>query len=537
MRICTPAAINAKWQQAVDNADQHQANLKAKRENPIPAPIAPDTPPVPENLDSVLDDLLENNGDNVDITEAAFAFLSRMPDPNDPRSTPAPEDLSEAFRGPDAEKWRAALNEELNNLKQNNVHEVVEIPDSVKPITSKPVMKIKLDKDGNIERFKLRIIACRFKQKAGVDYSEMFAPVANLESIQIICALAAKYDLELDQMDVSTAYLNSVLDEDIYLSPLVGVPIADGFCWKLKRSIYGLKQAGHTWNRTLDKALIDIGFQCLDAETCLYVFRSETREVCFLVVYVDDLLLAASTKSFMREIKAKLTGKFKMRDLGAASFLLGIEIKRNRTNRTISLSQGQYIDKVLEHCGMQDCNPSQTPMATHPHITSDDPEDNTVHQTLTIGTKSVLYPTIIGSLMYAMLGTHPDLAYVVGVLGRYASAPKLCHWEVTKRALCYLKHTRSMELCFQGSDIHLDMDFHGYSDADWCRDTDTSQSTSGFVFISNGAAISYPSKRQTMVALSSTKSEYVGLSNAGQHLAWLRRSSKKLDTSRLSPPA
>ena len=153
------------------------------------------------------------------------------------------------------------------------------------------------------------------------------------------------------------------------------------------------------------------------------------------MVYVDDLLLAASTKVFMHEIKEKLTGCFKMRDLGPASFILGIELACNRAAHTILLGQHQYINKVLERCGMEDCDPSHTPMATHPRITADDPNENEVHHHLIIGTKSISYSTVVGSLMYAMLGTYPNLAYVVGVLRRYASAPKLCHWEVAKRAL------------------------------------------------------------------------------------------------------
>lgn len=124
--------------------------------------------------------------------------------------------------------------------------------------------------------------------------------------------------------------------------------------------------------------------------------------------------------------------------------------------------------------------------------------------------------------MYAMLATRPDLAYTVGVLGRYSANPKKCHWELAKRCLRYLKATEEMELKFDGADVGLDMSFHGFVDADWSGDPDTSRSTSGFVFISNRGAIGWASKRQTMVALSSTESEYIGLCYAGQHLAWLR---------------
>jgi hypothetical protein len=441
-----------------------------------------------------------------------------------PRAYPLPRNIREALSGPEAAGWQEALDAELHSLAENDVYDEVPIPEGVKPITSKPVFKVKIDQNGNVERLKLRIVARGFVQKQGVDYQDTFAPVANLESVRIIHALAAKYDLELDQMDVSTAYLNGELLEELYLLPPDGVQCKPGHCWKLKRSLYGLKQAGRTWNATLDKSLLELGFTRLDAETCLYIYREAGKGggICFLVVYVDDLLLAASSRALMNTIKSMLSSRFKMRDLGPAKFMLGIEVERDRRARTITLSQRQYFDKVLERCGMSECKPLWTPMSQSSRITADDPEDNTtIHEVVWNGQR-VSYPTVVGSLMYAMLGTRPDLAYVVGILGRYAAAPKACHWRIAKHALRYLRGTRDLALRFDGSDIAGAMDFRGYSDADWSGDADTSRSTSGYVFISNRAAIGWSSKRQAMVALSTTESEYIGLSNAGQHLLWLR---------------
>ena len=198
-----------------------------------------------------------------------------------------------------------------------------------------------------------------------------------------------------------------------------------------------------------------------------------------------------------------------------------MEVRRDRSQRKIWLSQRQYVDIVLERSGMMNCKPQWTPMATSVKLSADDPNDNTTHHTMEIDGRTVSYSSVVGSLMYAMMGTRPDLAYLVGVLGRYSANPKQSHWEMVKRGLRYLKATRDMVLQFDGSDVTGDMDFHGYSDADWSGDRDTSRSTSGFVFISNRGAIGWSSKRQSLVALSSTESEYIGLSNAGQHLAWL----------------
>jgi len=254
-----------------------------------------------------------------------------------PSNDNLPQNLQEALNGPDAEKWSDALQEELENLKSNNVYEEVPTPEGVKPITSKGVMRLKFNRNGNITRYKIRIVAQGFVQKEGVDYQEVFAPVANLESIRIIMALAAKYNLELDQMDVTAAYLNGELVEELYMMPPDGVKIKPGHCWRLRRSLYGLKRAGRTWNKRLDQKLRDLQFTRLNAETCLYVYK-KGGGLCFLVVYVDDLLLAATSQAFMNQVKKMLSNAYKMCDLGAAKFVLGLQIKRDRSKRTITLS-------------------------------------------------------------------------------------------------------------------------------------------------------------------------------------------------------
>ena len=459
----------------------------------------------------------EEDGTYAVIDDADLEFFAGL------SSTHADPTWNEAMQGPDSDKWLAGLHEELSSLTANDVYEVVPIPEGVKPITSKPVLRVKFNAAGEIERYKVRIVARGFTQREGVDYNEVFAPVANLESIRIICALAAKYDLELDQLDVSTAYLNGELEEELYMMPPDCVQIAPGYCWRLKRSLYGLKQAGRTWNRTLDKKLRELQFTWLSSETCLYVYK-EGKNLCFLVVYVDDLLLAGSSRQFMDQIKNKRRNTYKMRDLGSASLVLGLNIKRDRKHRTITLSQRKYIDSVLERCGMAECNPVFTPMATNAKMTVDDPVDNTTvtHMALRANGPVISYQSAVGMLMWAMLGTRPDLAYVTGIVGRYSANPKRCHWELLKRVFRYLKGTRDWGITYNGSGIGMDMNFLGYTDADWNGDNDTSRSTSGYVFISNDGAISWSSRRQSMVALSSTESEYIGLSNAGQHLAWLR---------------
>ena len=174
----------------------------------------------------------------------------------------------------------------------------------------------------------------------------------------------------------------------------------------------------------MDLKLRELGFTRLDAETCLYVFWKD-GQVCFPVVYVNDLLLAATTRKFMDSIKAKLSASFKMWDLGEAKYIVGIKIKRNHKLQTISLSQSQYSHTVLECTSMSTCKPVWTPMVHNSQLSATDPEDDQVIQEQVIEGCQVSYLTIIGSLMYLMLGTRPDIAYAVGTLSRFSAKPKL----------------------------------------------------------------------------------------------------------------
>ena len=183
---------------------------------------------------------------------------------------------------------------------------------------------------------------------------------------------------------------------------------------------------------------------------------------------------------------------------------------------------------------MKDCKPTYTPLQHNLKLTPVQPGETPIPE-MTIDRKRVSYLTIIGSLMYAMLGTRLDLAFAVGLLSCFSAAPTSAHWEAAKRTLRYLQATKDMELVYDGSDVAIDMDFHGYSDADWSSDLDTSRSTSGYIFISNRAAISWASKRQSMVALSSTESEYIGLSITGQHIQWLRTFFDEIGQSQSGP--
>ncbi|RVW25234.1 Retrovirus-related Pol polyprotein from transposon TNT 1-94 [Vitis vinifera] len=241
---------------------------------------------------------------------------------------------------------------------------VIELPKGVKPIGCKWIFKTKRDSKGNIVRYKARLVAKGFTQKEGIDYKETFSPVSSKDSFRIIMALVAHYDLELHQMDVKTAFLNGNIDETIYMVQPENFESNDSkqLVCRLKRSIYGLKQASRQWYRKFDQVITSFGFKENTVDQCIYLKFSGSKFI-ILVLYVDDILLASSDVGLLHETKRFLSSKFDMKDLGNASFVLGIQIHRDRSRGILGLSQKAYIDKVLSRFGMSNCAPGDTPVA------------------------------------------------------------------------------------------------------------------------------------------------------------------------------
>ena len=261
---------------------------------------------------------------------------------------------------PDKDKWLTAMEQEIEFMYSNSVWELVDLPESVRAIGCKWIYKKKRGVDGKVETFKARLVAKGYTQKEGVDYEETFSPVAMLKSIRILLSIAAALDYEIWQMDVKIAFLNGYLDESIYMMQPEGF-IVEGqeqkVC-KLLRSIYGLKQASRSWNLRFDETIKTFSFEQNVDEPCVYKYIKETK-VVFLVRYVDDILLIGNDIGLLYDVKKWLVEKFQMKDLGQASYVLGIQIIRDRKNRLLELSQASYIDKVLARFSMQNSKKGQ----------------------------------------------------------------------------------------------------------------------------------------------------------------------------------
>ena len=394
---------------------------------------------------------------------------------------------------------------------------MVDLPKGRKAIGNKWVLKIKRNADGNIERYKARLVAKGYTQQEGIDYEETFSPVVRFTSIRLILAIVANMDLELHQMDVKTAFLNGELDEEIYMEQPVGFIKEnehEKVC-RLLKSIYGLKQSSRQWYIRFHNTIISNDFTMIDEDHCVYTKRNKDKFV-ILSLYVDDILIAGNDKEFLKSIKGWLSSNFEMKDMGEAAYILGVKISRNRSKKLLSLSQESYIKKILERFQMQACKPIDTPIAKIQALSRRlCPETLQEKEQM----KRVPYASAVGSLMYAMMCTRPDICFAVGMVSRYQSNPGQAHWKAVKRILRYLKGTADYSLCYQGNDLQL----RGYTDADWGGDLDERKSTSGFVFLLNNGAISWSSKKQSCIALSTMEAEFVAFSSAVQEAVWLKR--------------
>ena len=424
-----------------------------------------------------------------------------------------PETVKEALGGDQAEKWAAAMDSELESLWKNGVYIEVSRPHGKKVIGSKWVLRIKTDAAGNIDKYKARVVAKGYRQMEGVDYDETFAPTVRFESIRALIAMGVAEGWSFDQMDVSTAFLYADLEEETFVEIPEGVTGVEGMVWRLLKCLYGLKQSPRMWNLTIDKVLEEIGFVRFKTDHGVYVFGEGDARV-FIALYVDDLLMLWKKREALDSVKKRLQERFEMKDLGTATFLLGIELRRQGAGDLL-LVQQKYALEVVQRFGLVDCKTVSTPFEPGSLLglegcpTSSEERD---------AMEGIPYRSLVGSLMYLAVCTRPDLAMGVSTLSRFCQDPGMVHWEAAKRLLRYVKGSSGDGLLYIcGEDVAL----WGYSDASYGNDQETKRGRSGFVMMSGGAAISWGSKLQEVVALSSTEAEYMALTHAAQEALYL----------------
>lgn len=419
-----------------------------------------------------------------------------------------PITVREALASSESAMWKEAMQNEMNSLEENNTWTLVNIPPGRKPLKTKCVFTTKMDMNGIIVRYKARLVAKGCSQLFGIDYNETFSPVVRYSTIRFLIALSVKNKLKIDQMDAITAFLQGELDEEIYIEQPEEFKKNSNQVCRLNKAMYGLKQAGRQWNLKLDAALMSYGLTKSQMDPCVYYNDNGTL---FLAIYVDDILIFWQNENVLNELKKQLSQSFKMKDMGKAQGCIGMRISQTATG--IELDQCKYINDLLTRFKMQAAKPISIPS---------DPNQKLSIDMITIDDKyneKIPYQEAVGSLLYLAQCTRPDIAFAVNDVSRFNSNFGRVHWDAVKRIIRYLKGTINYKLKF----TNVSTDMHGYADSDWASDVDKRRSCTGYLFKLSDGAISWMSKRQPTIALSTTEAEYMAISAATQEAIWLHQ--------------
>jgi hypothetical protein len=340
-----------------------------------------------------------------------------------------PTSYADAMKSPDAELWKAAIQDEMKSLMTNKTWSLSELPPGRKCTLSRWVLKVKPATPGSPARYKARLVAKGFSQRPGIDFEETFSPVIKHDTLRVVLSFVAAYDMEMSQLDVKTAFLYGELDEEIYLQQPEGYVVAgkEKYVCRLHKCIYGLKQASRVWNRHFDHFLKKFGLRPSSADPCLYI-RQNQGELVIVIIWVDDCLICSNNGSSILDIVKHLNEHFDMR-CTVANHFVGLSIHRDRQTKTLFLSQPIYIKKILQRFNMANCRPRNLPAEPGHHL----------HRSAEKGRQeeTMPYREAVGSLMYLMVATRPDISFSVGQVSQFCEDPEPSHWEAVKRILSY----------------------------------------------------------------------------------------------------
>jgi hypothetical protein len=320
----------------------------------------------------------------------------------------------------------------------------------------------------------------------------------------------------MEQLDADTAFLNRELKDRVYMEVPFGIEDAQKHECQLNKAIYGLKQVASAWNKTIHRVFLGNGFKSCGADQCVYIKRSRNGFI-YVCLYVDDMIIAAKTSEEIRDVKDALKNAFKMKELGPAKFILGMEIDHNTTAGALMIKHPRYIDDVVERFGQANTKPVDNPCAAGLKLSkSQSPGTKAERDAM----RSKPYRSLIGCLLYITTCTRPDIAFVVTQLSRFLENPGQRHWNAAVRVLRYLKSTRQHGIIYQGGTGSVTL--KAYSDADWGTNLDDRRSVSGVMVMIGNAPVVFKSKFQRTVALSSAEAEYMALSLCVQEVLWTR---------------
>jgi len=407
-------------------------------------------------------------------------------------------------------EWKAAIQDELQKLVSMGAFKVTGLPKGRRRVGCRWVFEVKYTPNGLIDRFKARLVAKGFSQTHGSDYTDTFSPTIKMDSLRALLAIAAANNWPIEQMDVISAYLAGVLDEDIYMTPPEGLGLPEDFTVQVIKALYGLKQSGRIWYKRIRDLLKSLGLERTDSDWSVFVNAERTL---FVGVYVDDLVITGPSLDAIKGLKTALSAAFPVKDLGQIEMCLGLYVVRDEDAKTLTIDQSQYIENMLRAYRMENCTPISTPIdgydSTGPAM-PDEPRAD-----------AQLYQQAVGSLQYASVGTRMDITYAVGRLSQHLIDPTIRHWNAVLRVFRYLRGTTDYCLVFKLGSGNGNARLEGFTDADYASAQDRI-SISAYTFIFNGAAIAWSSKRQRAISTSTLEAEYIALCAGAKQAVWLR---------------
>jgi hypothetical protein len=436
----------------------------------------------------------------VDRLILAAATSSTPPD-----ASSVPSSVRTALADP---HWRRAMEEEYAALLANHTWDLVPRPPGTNVVTGKWLFRHKMTSDGSLDRYKARWVLWGFTQRPGVNYDETFSPVVKFATVRAVLSLALSRDWAIHQLDVENAFLHGTLMETVYCSQSTGFVDADrsDLVYRLNQSLYSLKQAPRAWYNRFTSYLASLGFVEAKSDASLFIYR-RSDDTVYLLLYVDDIVLTASTADLLHRTIVALQREFAMKDLGPLHHFLGITAERRPQG--LFLHQRQYTIDILERAGMSDCKPCSMPADTQAKLSEDDGPpvaDATSYQSLT------------GTLQYLTF-SRPDIAYTVQQVCLHMHTPREPHLTALKRILRYLRGSLDYGLLLRPSPTS---ELVVYTDADWAGCPDTRRSTSSYAVFLGANLVSWATKRQPIVSRSSAEAEYRAVANGVAEASWLR---------------
>ncbi|CAI7770296.1 unnamed protein product [Closterium sp. NIES-53] len=469
--------------------------------------------------------ILPNGYDPDEEDEPAYCFLA--PAPEEPAS------MEEALAGPDREKWLVSRDAEYQSLLENGTWDLVVLPEGKKAVQCKWVLRIKTNDKGQVTIYNSRLVAKGFMQKEKQDFNEIFAPTAKPPTLRVLLADAAVSGKFIIQMDISTAFLNGILEEDVYMTQPPGYEDGTGWVCKLKESIYGLKQAPRCWYQKLAAVLEEMGFRTSSCDESLFL-KGEGEKLVLFLVYVDDILLFSSSMKEIQNVQQQLMKNFKCKTLGEVKYYLRMHVERDLNHRWLKLHQEKFIKELGEKYGIENERKVATPLPAEFKLVKAAENEGVESE------EQQQFQYLVGSLLYAAVHTRPGISFSVGQLARVVQNPSEEQVDAAERVVKYLnshpsigvQYSASAQVKQKGVKVLKEkgerlgegkLFLTCFTDATWASEKDDSSSVGGYICVVGGGPVSWRSKKQTETALSSAESEYMAMFHGVKEVIWLRR--------------